>query len=232
MELTKRQSQILNWIVKDYINFVKPISSEFIEKKHKIGISSPMIRIEMQRLTEKGYIEKPHASAGRVPTDKGYRFFVDRVMERMREKTIDIEEWVKEEIEDAIKLTHLLTKYLAEETKALTLSYLKEKEILFKEGWDVLKEPEFKDENLVSKFLKFLVEFENKIEEFEKEKEIEVFIGKEIPIRGGREFSLIFSKFYLPDEKESFFALLGPKRMNYSKNINLLNSLKKFLEKI
>jgi len=232
MELTKRQIQILDWIIKDYIDLVRPISSELIERRHKTEISSPMIRIEMQKLTEKGYIKKPHASAGRIPTDKGYRFFVDRTMKKLREREIKIEEWMEEIIQDAIRLTHLLTRYLAKETEAFVFGYLKEKEILFKEGWQVLKEPEFKDKDLTSKFLKFVIEFENRIKKLKDECEIKIFIGKEIPIRGGGEFSLLVSECSLPKRKESLFALLGPKRMNYIKNISLLNSLKKFLESL
>jgi heat-inducible transcriptional repressor len=130
-----------------------------------------------------------------------------------------------------IRLAHTLTKTLAEKTRSLVLSYLKEKEILFKEGWDVLKEPEFKNEKLVSEFLEFLLEFEKKLDEFEIRSEIEVFIGKENPFPRGKEFSLIFSKCCLPKRKEGIFALVGPKRMDYYKNITLLESLKEFLTK-
>jgi heat-inducible transcriptional repressor len=231
MELTKRQIKILDWIVKDYIELASPISSELIERRHKTDISSPMIRIEMQRLTERGYIEKPHTSAGRVPTDKGYRFFVDRSMKKLKEREIKIEEWLEEMFQDAIKLTQILTKFLARETETFVFGYLKEKEILFKEGWQVLKEPEFKNKDLISKFLKFVIECEDRIRNFKDECEIKIFIGKENPIKTGKDFSLLISECFLPKKKgEGLFALLGPKRMNYPKNLSLLNSLKKILE--
>jgi len=231
MELTQRQSKILVWVVRDYIDLARPISSQFLEKKHKIGISSPMIRIEMQRLTERGFLKQPHTSAGRIPTDKGYRFFVDRIIEKTKKKEKREKDWIEKEIGDVVRLIQVLTKNLAERTKSLVLSYLKEREILFKEGWDVLKEPEFRDEKLVSRFLEFLLEFEKMLGEFEIRSEIEVFIGKENPFPKGKEFSLIFSKCCLPKRKEGIFALVGPKRMDYYRNITLLESLREFLTK-
>jgi len=231
MELTERQSKILIWIVKDYINLARPISSEFLERKYKIGISSPMIRIELQRLTEKGFLEKPHASAGRIPTDKGYRFFVNKVIKRKKKFKAE-NFWVKKEIDDVIKFLQILTKDLAEKTKTFVLSYLKENEILFKEGLDVFKEPEFKDKEIFSDFLEFVEDFEKNFCEFKINSEIKVFIGKENPFKRGEKFSAIFSKCCLPKKKEGFFALVGPKRMDYYKNIILLESLRNFLEKI
>ena len=79
--ITKRQENILEVLVRDYINSAQPISSEFLEKKHKFGLSPATLRIEMQKLTDGGYLIQPHTSAGRVPTDRGYRFFVDKIME-------------------------------------------------------------------------------------------------------------------------------------------------------
>ncbi len=79
--ITERQGEILNRIVKEYITLAEPVSSQLLEKKHKFGLSPATIRNEMQKLTDDGYLLQPHTSAGRVPTDKGYRFFVDKLLE-------------------------------------------------------------------------------------------------------------------------------------------------------
>lgn len=78
--LNNRKIQILEAIINDYIQTGEPIGSRTIAKKYDLGISSATIRNEMSDLEELGLIEQPHTSAGRVPSDKGYRLYVDRLM--------------------------------------------------------------------------------------------------------------------------------------------------------
>ncbi|MDR1541481.1 MAG: heat-inducible transcriptional repressor HrcA [Clostridiales bacterium] len=82
MLLNDRKIRILEAIINDYILTAEPIGSRTIAKKYGLGISSATIRNEMSDLEDMGFIIQPHASAGRVPTDKGYRLYVDRLMRR------------------------------------------------------------------------------------------------------------------------------------------------------
>ena len=230
--LIKRQEEILNMIVKDYIELAEPVPSEFLEKKHKFGISPATIRIEFQKLTKKGYLYQPHTSAGRVPTDKAYRFFVDNLFEE-EFKEFEIGDWIEKEIEDSVKFLQSLTKHLAEISDSLVLSYLKDEDIFWKDGWEeVLKEPEFFEKDCVSNFLEFLENFEKNIEDLKVNSRIKVYIGRENPFPKAKEFSTIISKCYFPRGKEGIVSLLGPKRMDYNRNISLINSLTKFLERL
>lgn len=86
MDLGERKRLILQAIIEDYINTAEPVGSRTISKKYLPGTSPATIRNEMADLEDMGYIEQPHTSAGRVPSDKGYRLYVDRIM---RQKTID-----------------------------------------------------------------------------------------------------------------------------------------------
>ncbi|MBU3172826.1 heat-inducible transcriptional repressor HrcA [Clostridium estertheticum] len=81
MEMDERKIKILQAIVTDYINNGEPVGSRTIAKKYDLGISSATIRNEMSDLEEMGYIEHIHTSSGRKPSDKGYRLYVDRLME-------------------------------------------------------------------------------------------------------------------------------------------------------
>ena len=81
-ELNERKIKILEAIVNDYIATAEPIGSRTIAKKYNWGISSATIRNEMSDLEELGLISQPHASSGRIPSDKGYRLYVDRLMRR------------------------------------------------------------------------------------------------------------------------------------------------------
>jgi heat-inducible transcriptional repressor len=82
MALNDRKIKILEAIINDYIQTAEPIGSRTIAKKYNLGISSATIRNEMSDLEDMGYIIQPHASAGRIPSDKGYRLYVDRLMHR------------------------------------------------------------------------------------------------------------------------------------------------------
>ena len=80
MFLDERKRKILRAIIDDYIDTAEPIGSRTIARKHELGLSSATIRNEMADLEEMGYLAQPHTSAGRVPSDKGYRLYVDQLM--------------------------------------------------------------------------------------------------------------------------------------------------------
>ena len=80
MQLNDRKIGILKAIIKDYIDTAEPVGSRTIAKKYELGVSSATIRNEMSDLEEMGFIVQPHASAGRIPTDKGYRYYVDTLL--------------------------------------------------------------------------------------------------------------------------------------------------------
>jgi heat-inducible transcriptional repressor len=88
-ELNERKMQILKTLIDDYVQTAQPVGSRTISKKYELGLSSATIRNEMADLEEMGYISQPHTSAGRVPSDKGYRFYVDHLMQA---HTLAIEE--------------------------------------------------------------------------------------------------------------------------------------------
>lgn len=235
MTITERQGEILNRIVEDYIGLAQPISSEFLEKKHKFSVSPATIRIEMQRLTDGGFIFQPHTSAGRVPTDKGYRFFVDELLKSEIsefEDVFEIEDIFQKAGKDIFKLASRLTKFLAEESSSLTILNLLERDFFWKEGWEeILREPEFEEKDLISHFTKLLESFEENIENLKINSGIKIYIGKENPFSKTKDFSIISSRCHLPEGEEGIISLLGPKRMAYDRNISLINSFKKILEK-
>ncbi|MFM8842877.1 MAG: HrcA family transcriptional regulator, partial [Actinomycetota bacterium] len=77
--MESRQLEVLRAIVEEYVATEEPVGSKSIAERHKLGVSPATIRNEMAILEEEGFITQPHTSAGRIPTDKGYRLFVDRI---------------------------------------------------------------------------------------------------------------------------------------------------------
>ena len=214
MMVTERQRDILDMVIREYVDSAKPVSSQLLEKRHDFGVCSATLRNEMQELTDMGFLLQPHTSAGRVPTDKGYRFFVDRLFESERESA-QVELDCQKEIRE-------ITKFLARESSNLALGYWPEEEMLWKEGWDqIFQEPEFFKAGLAAEFAQMLNDFEENIESIVSP-DIRVYIGRENPLPRARDFSIITT---------SVFAILGPKRMDYDKNINLLKSATKWLKK-
>ena len=81
MELSERKKQILKAIIGDYIRTAEPVGSKALTEGHELPFSSATIRNEMSELEDMGYLEKPHTSAGRIPSPQGYRLYVDELME-------------------------------------------------------------------------------------------------------------------------------------------------------
>ncbi len=79
-ELSERQKDLLLIIIRDYIDSAQPVGSKRLVEHYHLDLSSATIRNEMSMLTELGYLRQPHTSAGRVPTEEGYRFFVGQMM--------------------------------------------------------------------------------------------------------------------------------------------------------
>ena len=121
MELDERKIKILNSIIQTYLITGEPVGSRTISKYTDLNLSSATIRNEMSDLEDLGYIVQPHTSAGRIPSDKGYRFFVDNLM---KEKIAEVDEMKDVLIEKADKLDHLLknvAKLLAVNTNYATM---------------------------------------------------------------------------------------------------------------
>lgn len=229
MNLTLRQEDILGSLVSEYIRTAQPISSQYLEEWHDFGVSSATIRNELQTLSEGGYLEQPHTSAGRVPTDRGYRFFVDGVSKK--EKLPVSKKWedvFEKEITDALEFAAHTAKALASESSGLVAMYMEGESLFFKEGWeDMLQEPEFEEQESIRSFTKFLNDFEKHVAIMSRGGEVQVFIGKENPFSSVTDFSIMVAECDFPGRGRGLVALLGPKRMEYPKNIHLLNAFSK-----
>lgn len=105
--LTKRRKQVLEALVNEYISYATPVGSRTICERYEIGVSSATVRNELANLEETGYVVSPHTSAGRIPTDTGYRSFVDGLLSRddivFDENTSKDFVWPVEEINDLVK---------------------------------------------------------------------------------------------------------------------------------
>ena len=119
--LDERKTKILNAIIKNYLETGEPVGSRTISKYTDLNLSSATIRNEMSDLEELGYILQPHTSAGRIPSDKGYRFYVDHLMEEKDKEVADMKAFVIEHTEKMDQVLQQVAKLLAVNTNYATM---------------------------------------------------------------------------------------------------------------
>lgn len=221
MRLDTRKEHILDFVVRDYIRTAFPVSSGRISKKRATEGSPATIRNIMLTLDEGGYLYQPHTSAGRAPTNKGYRYFVDNLMsvrepgEDIRlelDRIIETMEW---EMNSAFsELSKTLAGYLG---LFSGVGMLERSDKVFGHGLsEVLREPEFGEKGLAADFADFTENIEDHLENtFKEHKEL----LPEVSIGGFGAVSVFFDD---DDCGECVLFSIGPKRMNYEKATSVL----------
>ena len=119
--LDERKKKILKAIIKTYMETEEPVGSRTISKYADLNVSSATIRNEMSDLTDMGYIIQPHTSAGRIPSDKGYRLYVDELMKEKEEEISEIREMMIEKTDKMEKMLKQVAKVLASNTNYATM---------------------------------------------------------------------------------------------------------------
>ena len=236
MELTSRQEKILAQIIEEYAETASPVGSVTMAKL--FNVSPATIRAEMARLESMGLIAQPHTSAGRVPTDAGYRFYVNYMTENTSafegteilenrgmhalEKRVASQSRADAAIRGAVDSLVELTGNLGLATIGGQL-YLSGISRLF-------TQPEFMDYKKVQAVAKLLDNLEPWLMEAAPGEPLNIFIGHENPIGKNSEVSLIISKFISPFSDNSYIGVLGPTRQNYLRVMALVKYAGKMLE--
>jgi transcriptional regulator of heat shock response len=192
----------------------------------------------MMELEDEGFLYQPHTSAGRIPTDKGFRYFVDVLMEERGQLSLREQKSLEVEVLKLKAQNKMLARTTANLLSAmsgnLALSGIIDSEDFYKAGVQrLLSQPEFTNLDSVSKIAEVIDYLDGSIQKLSKElkgkSEVEIFIGKENPISGADECSMVVSRYNLKGGEEGMLAIIGPKRMKYSRNISLIDYIKKLL---
>lgn len=220
-KITTRQRQILASIIEQYTETGLPVGSETLDKKYNLGVSPATLRNEMVRLTEIGYLKKPHTSAGRSPTPLAFRFYIKELMEE-KKLSVAQEVSVKEKIWDyKDKLDKLLqeaTKALAAQTKTVALATTDDG-LIYSSGYaNILEMPEFYDIALTRSVLECLDSFDFFDSIFERAargEDINVVLGEDLGERALSNCGFVFALYELPKNQSGAIGVLGPARLNY-----------------
>lgn len=246
MALTKRQEGILFSIIEEYAELAAPVGSVTLAKLFQV--SSATIRAEMARLEEAGYIAQPHTSAGRVPTDAGYRYYVNTLSEHPEnlehlapiehKPTVDEHAYDRSNRVLEVRINSQAradfairgaVDSLVDLTGNLGLATIGDQ--LYISGISRLfTQPEFLDNQRVQSVAKLLDNLEPWLREAAPGQPLNIFIGQENPIGKTSQVSLIISRFRSPYSDRSYIGVLGPTRQNYAKVMSLVRLAGSMLE--
>lgn len=237
-DLTPRQIQILKSLIDEYIKSAEPVGSETLEKKHNLSASPATIRNEMVRLTELGYLKKPHTSAGRTPTSTGIRFYVKQLMKE-KELSLAEEVAVKEKLWDYRntfqKLMHEITKSLAEKTGVLAVVNTNQGDFYCAGYARILDLPEFFDIDVTRSLLSIIDEYEyfdNICENMVNDEEVHVLLGEDLGPKLNGPYGFVVTHFDTPKELKGEIGVLGPVRLNYNEIVPTVRYYGSLLEEI
>lgn len=232
--MTERQQKILSAIVEQYAEVASPVGSSLMAKL--FNVSSATIRSEMAELERHGFITQPHTSAGRIPTDKGYRYYVNTLTEGT---SLDLpagrgeralasrvqsagapDRMIRNAVDTLVELTHNLG--MATIGSQLYISGLS----------NLFGQPEFIKGVQVQQVAQLLDNLEPWLREAAPNEPLSVYIGQENPIGRAAGCTLIISRFRSPFSDRSYIGTLGPTRQSYRDVMNLVSRAGQELEEV
>lgn len=237
--MNERQNHILAAVVKEYTETALPVGSSLVADKYLSGVSSATVRNDMAVLEDEGYLYQPHVSAGRIPTDKGYRHFVETMMED-RELTRNEQRRMQKELLQLkaknVRMARTTAKLLSALSGNIGLSGIMEKNRgeFYESGFPGLLEEAAKrgDMDEVCRLAEVLDFIDEKVDVLlaqMEDGETKIFIGTENPIKEISSYSMVVSPYTSKEGERGMIALIGPKRMEYAKNKSLIDFVKKLL---
>jgi len=237
-DLNTRRNKILQAAVEAYINTALPVSSQAIVQSFRPRVSTATIRNIMAELDDLGFLYQPHTSAGRIPTDKGYRYYIDSLLSlealSLKEKDL-IDEYVFQQnlaFDEFLGNNLRILSNFCGYTALAFSSYAKNK--LYIERLScILDQPEFQN---IHKFHPLLRTFEEQNPLLEIMKEdlnpdgVKVHIGEENHYEEIQECSLVVSNFKVNGQSIGVLGVIGPRRMSYRKAVSTVSYMASFLE--
>ena len=238
-DLTQRQIDILTSIIHEYTETGEAVGSEIIEKKYKLGVSPATIRNEMVALSQKGYLQKTHFSSGRLPSAKGYRFYIKNIMKENELSTVDevaFKHSIWDERDKEYKMLSQATRILAEKTGLMSLVTTDSGDLYYSGVSNLLKMDEFMNKAITRAVF-------GRVEEIGFWSEIlkQAYLIDEdvLYILGQEDFrdpmfdvcASVFGEFKTPTLK-GIIGVIGPKHISYEDVVTKVRFFSKLIEDI
>jgi transcriptional regulator of heat shock response len=224
----ERTSQILESIVREFINSGEPISSEHLYDKYGFGVKPATIRAELAELTDLGFLDQEHPSAGRIPSNKGYEFYAELVFNRAEPEITNPFTSLFEE-----RAFKELTEALSEELNLLGVLSRDKTRTVYKDGLDRLFENlEWESDAEVKQIIHDFEGLDERVPDIKNifsDNFLEVFIGKKSPVTESNDLAVIMGD-YVNRGERMFLLAIGPKRMDYEKPLRIFRGLKQIMQ--
>lgn len=227
MEISERKELILLTLIKEYIKTAQPISSGFLVEKYKLGISSATARNEMADLENLGYIFQPHTSAGRIPTEKAYRYYVENHVINKKNKETDFKN-LKNDLTNSEEDLKKIAKSMADISKNAVFWAFHKNNLYYTGISNLFTQPEFRQSEIICDVSVIIDRMEEIIADIfdDLNDGQDIYIGEKNPF--GNFLSTVLLK-YNHNNQVGVVGVLGPMRMDYEKNLSLINFLKQRL---
>jgi transcriptional regulator of heat shock response len=232
-----RTKKIFKISVQEYIKSAKPVASKELREKYELDLSPATIRHELFELENDGYLYQPHTSAGRIPTNKGYRYFIDEMLGDGGPSFgifSNIERQM-EQISAQDEFFGSVADILSRESGVLGIAGSLDSGRVAKSGIKKLfTQPDFSSTDDFLQMGETIEKIEKNFFDFaesffsDHQDEPRVFIGDENPFSAAENFSFM-ATCCEPKKEKSMMLIMGPKRMEYRKNYKVLKGLKKFM---
>lgn len=231
MALDARKQEILKTVIQAYIHTAEPVGSETVAQRLHLRVSPATVRHEMAALEEMGYLSHPHTSAGRTPTDRGYRVYVDAMLPgfdltareraRLRRQFRGSVEEQGQAPEGIVRILATVTDY------ASVVAEPNPQMHVFRQTSNILKQPEFHDARAAQPVLSALERDEVVADLLggATERQVWMIIGSEHRHEELRGCSLIAAAYRIGSGSSGALGIVGPIRMNYAKVISLVRYL-------
>jgi transcriptional regulator of heat shock response len=236
-ELNRRQQEVLALIVRRYVETAEPVGSRYIARK--LDFSSATIRNVMADLEDLGYITQPHTSAGRVPTDRGYRYFIDSLM-RLKHVDAGMMKSVNDQcmrtvrsLEDILERTSHLVSSM---TNYVGVTLFSQYDKLYLDGAShIIEQPEFHDLKKLYALMRCLEHKRDLLDLLKHDFETDaltVHIGRENASNSLSECSVVTKGYKMKGKVSGRVGVIGPKRMGYEKVIPTIDCLADTLTRV
>ncbi|GBR74805.1 transcriptional regulator of heat shock response HrcA [Candidatus Termititenax aidoneus] len=222
MELTVRQRKILALVVKEYIDTATPVGSAVICQKHLEAVSPATVRNELAALEELGFLTHPYTSAGRIPTDRGYRFYVDELMDAYRltarERTLveQLQIALGRDMDALLQETLRVIQLLSESCAAVIKT---DSNLLVSGLAKMFYEPEFENVQNIRRMMSVFDDRDEVLHLLDEHSggETSISIGTELGAEPFKNCSLVAQDFFYKGARFGSLGVIGPTRMRYGK---------------
>lgn len=227
--LSERNIQILKIIVEEYLQTWEVLGSKLLLKKYDLGVSSATVRNDMAKLEELELVFQPYHSAGRLPTAKGIKAFVNYIMTQTPEHFLSSEKKVyHSSVQSFYDLAKRLSFEIAQKSEEIAfICYPREKMFEFSGTGKFLEQNHERMGNSIFSIIKMLEDKENFmsfLDRFKIQDGMNIYIGEEAILPYFKDYSIIIKKLKISD-KETYIGIIGSLKMNYSFNISLVNGI-------